>query len=160
MNWAPLTLAVIFGAFAITMMIRHKAPRAAAVLAALALLCLLAGIPSFLADLGHPLKPGLTLLVIVGAFCVSLIFFYLDVVRGEHRTPLFKSGGKGGAVAPGAAAGASGSSRKNHHIRPLAACVGLAMASLLLAFNFAAVAQSVGGGFSQTVATFAHHRQS
>ena len=152
MIWPPLTLAVILGVPAITMMVRHKAPRAAAILAAFALLCLLAGIPSFLAELGHPLKPGLTLLVVLAAFCVSLIFFYLDVVRGEHKTALFK--GKGGG--PGAPAGGGGG--KNHHVRPLVACTGLAMASLLLVFNFAAVAQSVGGGFSQTVATFAHHR--
>ena len=153
MNWAPLTLAVFFGAPAIAMMVRHKAPRTAAVLAALALLCVLAGIPSFLAALGHPLKPGLTLLVIVAAFCVSLIFFYLDVIRGEHKSPLFK--GKGGAAA-GAAGGGGG--KHSHHLRPLLACVGLTMASLLLVFNFAAVAASVGGGFSQTFATIAHHQ--
>jgi hypothetical protein len=155
-NWAPLTLAVIFGAPAVTMMIRHKAPRAAAIAAAFALLCLLAGIPSFLAALGHPLRPGLVLLVIVGAFCVSLIFFYLDVIRGEHKTALFKP--KGGAQgAPGGAPSAGGG-RKNHHIRPLVSCVGLAMASLLLVFNAAAVGQSIGGGFSQTFSTFAHHQ--
>lgn len=153
MNWAPLTLAVILGAPAVTMMIRHKAPRTAAVLAASALLCVLAGIPSFLAALGHPLKPGLTLLVIVAAFCVSLIFFYLDVIRGEHKTPLFR--GKGGQGGPG-----GGGGKANHHIRPLVSCVGLAMAALLLVFNAAAVGQSVGGGFSQTFSTFAHHHQS
>jgi len=155
-NWAPLTLAVFFGAPAIAMMLRHKAPRTAAILAALALLCVLAGIPSFLAALGHPLRPGLTLLIVVAAFAVSLIFFYLDVIRGEHKSPLFKS--KGGAAAPGASGGGGG--KHNHHLRPLLACVGLAMASLVLVFNFAAVAASVGGGFSQTVATFAHHHQS
>ena len=153
MNWAPLTLAVVFGGFGVTMMLRHKGPRAAAILLALALLCLLAGIPSFLAALGHPLRPGLTLLIIVAAFCVSLIFFYLDVIRGEHKSPLFK--GKGGG-APGAAGGGG---KHNHHVRPLVATVGLAMASLLLVFNFAAVAQSLGGGFSQTFATYVHHHQ-
>jgi hypothetical protein len=151
-NWAPLTLAVVFGGFGITMMLRHKGPRAAAVLVALALLCLLAGIPSFLAALGHPLRPGLTLLIVVAAFCVSLIFFYLDVIRGEHKSPLRKGGG-----APGAAGGGGG--KHNHHIRPLLSCVGLAMASLLLVFNFSAVAASIGGGFSQTFATYAHHNQ-
>lgn len=155
MNWAPLTLAVVFGGFGVTMMLRHKGPRAAAILVALALLCLLAGIPSFLAALGHPMRPGLTLLIVVAAFCVSLIFFYLDVIRAEHKSPLFK--GKGGG-APGAAGGGGG--KHNHHIRPLVSCVGLAMASLLLVFNFAAVAQSIGGGFSQTFATYAHHHQS
>ena len=153
MNWAPLTLAVVFGAFGITMMIRKKAPRTAAVLAASAMLCVLAGIPSFLAALGHPLKPGLTLLVIVAAFCVSLIFFYLDVIRGEHKTPLFKGKG-GGSGAPGSGGG------KNHHIRPLVSCAVLAMAALLLVFNAGAVTQSVSGGFSQTFSTFAHHGQS
>ena len=153
MNWAPLTLAVVFGGFGVTMMLRHKGPRAAAILLALALLCLLAGIPSFLAALGHPLRPGLTLLIVVAAFCVSLIFFYLDVIRGEHKSPLFK--GKGGGAAPGA----GGGGKHNHHVRPLVATVGLAMASLLLVFNFAAVAQSLGGGFSQTFATYVHHHQ-
>ena len=155
MNWAPLTLAVFFGAPAIAMMVRHKAPRTAAIFAALALLCVLAGIPSFLAALGHPLKPGLTLLIIVAAFLVSLIFFYLDVIRGEHKSPLFK--GKGGG-APGAAGGGGG--KHNHHLRPLLACVGVAMAGLLLVFNYGAVAASIGGGFSQTFATYAHHHQS
>jgi hypothetical protein len=152
-NWAPLTLAVIFGAPAVTMMVRHKAPRASAILAAFALLCVLAGIPSFLAALGHPLRPGLTLLVVVAAFLVSLIFAYLDIIRGEHKTPLFKGKG-GGPGAPGAGGG------RNHHIRPLVACAGVAMAGLLLVFNWAAVAQSVTGGFSQTFATFAHHHSS
>jgi hypothetical protein len=158
MNWAPLTLAVIFGGFGITMMLRHKGPRAAAILVALALLCLLAGIPSFLAALGHPLRPGLTLLIVVAAFCVSLIFFYLDVIRGEHKSPLGRKGG-GGQPGPGGQPGAAGR-KHNHHIRPLVSCVGLAMASLLLVFNFAAVAQSIGGGFSQTFATYIHHHQS
>ena len=153
MNWAPLTLAVLFGAPAVTMMVRHKAPRTAALLAASAVLCVLAGIPSFLAALGHPLRPGLTLLVVVAAFCVSLIFFYLDVIRGEHKTPLFR--GKGGSGTPGAGGG-----KANHHIRPLVSCVGLAMAALLLVFNAGAVGQSISGGFSQTVSTFAHHQQS
>lgn len=154
MNWAPLTLAVIFGVPAVTLAVRHKTPRAAAVLAALALLCVLAGIPSFMAALGHPLKPGLTLLVVVAAFCVSLIFFYLDVIRGEHTSPLRRKGG-GTPGQPG-----PGGGKHNHHVRPLLACTGLVMASLLLVFNFGAVAQSIGGGFSQTVATFAHHNQS
>jgi hypothetical protein len=152
-NWAPLTLAVVFGVPAITMMVRHKAPRTAAVLAALALLCVLAGIPSFLAAFGHPLKPGLTLLIVIAAFAVSLIFFYLDVIRGEHKSPLRKGGG-------GTPGQAGGGGKHNHHVRPLLSCVGLAMASLLLVFNFSAVAASIGGGFSQTFATFANHNQS
>ena len=151
MNWGPLTLAVVFGAPAASMMVRHKAPRARAILAALALLCLLAGVPSFLAAMGHPLQPGVTMLVIIAVFIVSLFFVYLDIVRGEHKTVLFK--GKGGG--PGAPGGGGGG--RNHHIRPLLSCVGLAMAGLLLIFNAGAVTQSVTGGFSQTVNTFAHH---
>ena len=149
MNWAPLTLAVIFGVPAIALMVRHKAHRTVAILAAFAVLCLLAGIPSFLAAVGHPLKPGLTLLIVVAVFCGSVVFVYWDIIRGEHKTAILK-GKSGGQGTPGAGGG------KNHHIRPLVACVGLAMASLMLVFNWAAVAQSVTGGFSQTVSTITH----
>ena len=85
-NWASLPLAVVFGTPAAVMLLHAKRPRAVAILAALAVLCLLAGVPSLLARLGHPLPPGPFLLAIVAAALVSVMFFYFDVIRGQHKT--------------------------------------------------------------------------
>ena len=106
MNWASLLLAAVFGTPAVVMLVRRKAPRTAAILAALAALCLLSGIPSLLAALGHPLGAGPVLLGIVILAIGFAMFFYLDVIRGEHKTPLFK--GKGGGAARGARCGRQG----------------------------------------------------
>ena len=152
MNWAPLTLATIFGALGVAMFVRHKAPRAAAVIIALAVLFLLAGVPSLLARLGHPIPPGPLLLGIVAVAVVSAFFFYLDVIRGEHKKPLFA---RKGAAAAGVPGGGS-----NHHIRPLAASIGLLVAGLLVAFNWAAIWAGGSHGFSQTVDTITHQQAS
>ena len=147
MNWASLLLAVVLGTPAAVMFLRHKAPRTAAILAALAVLCLLSGIPSLMATVGHPIPPGPFLLAVVAVAIVCGMFFYLDVVRGEHKSPLFK--GKGGGGAAGAATGG----KHNHHVRPLVSCVGLALAGLMIAMNWSAVVSGTGSGFSQTVNT-------
>ena len=147
MNWASLLLAVVLGTPAVVMFLRHKAPRTAAILAALAVLCLLSGIPSLMATVGHPIPPGPFLLAVVAVAIVCGMFFYLDVVRGEHKSPLFK--GKGGGAAPGA----GGGGKHNHHVRPLVSCVGLALAGLMIAMNWSAVVSGTGSGFSQTVNT-------
>ena len=147
MNWASLLLAVVLGTPAVVMFLRHKAPRTAAILAALAVLCLLSGIPSLMATVGHPIPPGPFLLAVVAVAIVCGMFFYLDVVRGEHKSPLFK--GKGGGGAAGAATGG----KHNHHVRPLVSCVGLALAGLMIAMNWSAVVSGTGSGFSQTVNT-------
>ena len=152
MNWASLLLAVVFGTPAAVMFIRHKAPRAAAVLAALALLCLLAGVPSLMAEVGHPIPPGPFLLGVVAAAIVSAMFFYLDVIRGEHKTPVFGRKGSGAPGQPGAGG------KHNHHVRPLVSCVGLALAGLLIAFNWTAVVSGTSHGFSQTVDTITHQQ--
>jgi hypothetical protein len=155
MNWAPLILAVVFATPAAVMLLHGQAPRAVAILAALAVLCLLAGVPSFLAEVGHPLPPGPVLLGIVAAALASATFFYLDVIRGHHKRPL-KIGRKaiGGAAVGGAAQGGGG--KGGHHARPLVASVGLAVFGLMIALNWPAVAAGVGGGFSQTVTTITH----
>jgi hypothetical protein len=146
-NWASLLLAVVLGTPAVVMFLRHKAPRTAAILAALAVLCLLSGIPSLMATIGHPIPPGPFLLGVVAVAIVCGMFFYLDVIRGEHKSPVFK--GKGGA----AAGAAGGGGKHNHHIRPLVSCVGLALAGLMIAMNWSAVISGTGNGFTQTVNT-------
>ena len=149
MNWAPLTLAVVFATPATVMLLHGKLPRAVAILFALAALCLLAGVPALMAMLGHPLRPGLILLGILAAALASATFFYLDVIRGHHKDSLM--GRK-------AIAGAGGGGKKNHHARPLVATVGLAVFGLMVALNWPSVAQGIGGGFSQTVNTITHQR--
>ena len=144
MNWASLLLAVVLGTPAVVMFLRHKAPRTAAILAALAVLCLLSGIPSLMATVGHPIPPGPFLLAVVAVAIVCGMFFYLDVVRGEHKSPLFKGKGGGGAATGG---------KHNHNVRPLVSCVGLALAGLMIAMNWSAVVSGTGSGFSQTVNT-------
>ncbi len=154
MNWAPLILTVVFATPAVVMLLHGKAPRAVAILAALAALCLLAGVPQFLAEVGHPLPPGPVLLGIVAAALASATFFYLDVIRGHHKAPLKigrKAIGGGSGGAPGGGGGKGG-----HHARPLVASVGLAVFGLMIALNWSTVAAGIGGGFSQTVSTISH----
>ena len=152
MNWASLLLAVVFGTPAAVMYLRHKTPRASAVLAALAALCLLAGVPSLMATAHHPIPPGPFLLAVVAVAIVSGIFFWLDVVRGEHKTPVFGRKGASAAGQPGTG------SKHNHHLRPLLSCVGLAMAGLLIAVNWSTVVSGTGSGFSDTVHTITHQQ--
>lgn len=151
MNWASLTLAVVFATPALVMLLHGKLPRATAILFAIAALCLLAGIPSLLAMLGHPLKPGLILLGILAAALASATFFYLDVIRGGHKDSLMGRKAIGGA--PG-----GGGGKKNHHVRPLIATVGLAVFGLMVMLNWSAVMSGVTGGFGQTVTTITHDR--
>ncbi len=153
MNWAPLILAVVFATPAVVMLLHRKAPRVVAILGALAAICLLAGVPSFLAEIGHPLAPGPILLGIVAAAIASATFFYLDVIRGHHEDSLMGLKAiKGGGGAPGP----GGGGKKNHHIRPLVASIGLAVFGLMVAMNWNAVTAGVGGGFSQTYSTITH----
>jgi len=148
-NWASLLLAAVFGTPAVVMLIRHKAPRVTAILAALAAICLIAGIPSFLAMIGHPIGSGPILLGIVVATIAFLMFFWLDVIRGEHKIPLI--GRKG------AAGGQPGSGGKaNHHIRPLVASVGLAVFGLMIAINWHSVVTGTSTGVSQTFTSITH----
>lgn len=155
MNWAPLTLAVVFATPATVMLLHGKLPRAVAILYALAALCLLAGVPPLLAFLGHPLRPGLILLGILAAALASATFFYLDVIRGHHKDSLM-----GRKAIGGGAAGGGGGGKKNHHVRPLVATVGLAVFGLMIALNWSSVASGIGGGFSQTVTTITHQQTS
>lgn len=152
MNYSSLLLAVVLGTPAAVLLIRHKAPRATAILAALAVLCLLAGIPSLLAALGHPVARGPVLLGVVVAAIAFAMFFYFDVIRGEHKAQLFGRKGGGTAGAPGTG------SKANHHVRPMVASVGLAVAGLVIALNWTAVVSGTGGGFSQTVSTITHQQ--
>ena len=154
MNWASLFLAAVFGTPAVVLLLHHKAPRLVAVLAGLTAVCLLSGIPSLLAAIGHPLPPGPILLGALVAALASATFVYLDVIRGHHKQALM------GRKAIGAATGAggAGASKKNHHVRPLVATVGLAVFGLMVFINVAAVSQAVGGGLGQTFATITHQR--
>jgi hypothetical protein len=149
-NWFPLLLAAVFGALGAALLVRHKAPRAAAIFIALGALALLAGIPSLLAMIGHPLAPGWVLLGVVVATIFAAIFFYLDIIRGEHKNPLGRKGG-GGAGTPG-----GGSGKPNHHVRPLVVCLSLMVFGLMTATNFGTIASGTGHGFTQTWSTIAH----
>jgi uncharacterized membrane protein YgcG len=157
-NWAPLILAVVFATPAVVMLLHRKAPRAVAILGALAALCIIAGVPSLLALIGHPLAPGPELLGIVAGALASGTFFYL-MLRGHHREPLRVGrkaigGGGGGPGGPGGQGGGGG--RSSGHVRALAASVGLAVFGLMIAMNWNAVMAGVGTGFSQTVTTISH----
>jgi hypothetical protein len=146
-NWASLLLAVVLGTPAAVMLVRHKAPRASAILFALAAVCILAGIPSLLATLGHPIGSGPILLGVVVVAIVSAMFFYFDVLRGEHKSPLFGRKGSGDPSKPGTG------SRHNHHVRPMAASLGLVVTGLVIALNWSAVISGTSHGFTQTVNT-------
>lgn len=156
MNWAPLILAVVFATPAVVMLLHRKAPRLVAILGALAALCLLAGVPSFLAVIGHPLSPGPILLGIVVAALASATFFYFDVIRGHH-TDTLRVGRKAIGSGPGGPGGGGGGGGKSSgHGRALVASVGLAVFGLMIVMNWSAVAAGVGGGFTQTVTTISH----
>ena len=155
MNWASLFLAAVFGTPAVVLLLHHKGPRLVAVLFGLTAVCLLSGIPSLLAAIGHPLSPGPILLgALVGALA-SATFVYLDVIRGPHKQALMGRKAIGAATGAGGGAGAG---KKNHHVRPLVATVGLAVFGLMVFINFAAVSQAVGGGLGQTFSTITHQR--
>ena len=85
LNYQALALAVVFGTPAVVMLLHRKAPRLVAILGALAALCLVAGVPSFLALIGHPLAPGPILLGIIVAALASAMFFYFDLIRGAPQ---------------------------------------------------------------------------
>ena len=148
MNWAPLILAVVFGTPAVVMLLHRKAPRLVAILGALAALCLVAGVPSFLALIGHPLAPGPILLGIIVAALASATFFYFDVIRGHHKDSL--------TLGRKAIGGGGGGGKSSGHGRALVASVGLAVFGLMIFMNWGAVAAGVGGGFSQTFSTITH----
>lgn len=142
MNWAPLLLGVLAAAPAVVLTMRGKAPRTSALLAGFATLCAIAGVPA-LRTLAHQhFGVGVVLLVLVAVVMVAVFFFWLDIIRGEHKAPLF--GRKGG----GAAAGAGGGGKANHHVRPIATCVTLAIAGLMVAANITTITPTVGRGFS------------
>lgn len=150
LNYAPLSLTAVFGTLAVVMLIRHKAPRVTAIFAALAVLFLLAGVPSLLAMIGHPIGSGPILLILIVGAIGFASFFYFDVIRGEHKTALFSRKG-GGAGGP-----AGGGGKANHHVRPLVASVGLVVFGLLIAMNWSAVVTGTSGGFSQGFTTITH----
>lgn len=152
MNWASLILAAVFGTPAVVLLLHRKAPRVVAILGALAALCLLAGIPSLLVTLGHPLAPGPLLLGLVAASLASAMFFYLDVIRGHHKDPLM---GRHRAIA-GSDGKGGGGGNKNHHTRPLIATVGLAVFGLMIAMNWGQVVGGIGSGVTQTETNITH----
>jgi hypothetical protein len=139
-KFAPLLIVVFAGVPAAVMTIRGKAPRAAALLAGFAALGLVAGVPALRALVHQHLGVGVTLLVVVGVMLVALFFFWLDIIRGEHKAALF---GKKGGGAPGAAGGGG---KSNHHVRPIVTCVTLALAGLLTVANIGTIGSTTGNG--------------
>lgn len=143
MNWAPLLLLVLAGTPAAVLTARGKAPRACALLAGFAALCLVAGVPPLRTLVHRHFGVGVVLLVVVAALLVALFFFWLDIIRGEHKAPMFgRKGGGGAAGQPGAAG-----SKRNHHVRPIVTCVTLALAGLAVVANLATISSTTGSGF-------------
>lgn len=141
MNWAPLLLGVLAGVPAAVLTMRGKAPRSAGILAGFATLCAIAGVPP-LRTLAHShFGVGVVLVALVAVVLVAVFFFWLDIIRGEHKAPLF---GRKGGGAPGAAGGG----KQNHHVRPIATCITLAVAGLMVAANITTITPTVGHGFS------------
>ena len=140
-NWPPLFLGIVAGIPAVVMTMRGKAPRASAILAGFATLCLIAGIPPLRALAHQHFGVGVVLLALLAVVLVAAFFFWLDIIRGEHKAPLFGRKG-GGAPAQG------GGGKQNHHVRPIATCVVLAVAGLMAAANFSTITPTVGHGFS------------
>jgi len=141
-NWPPLILGILAGVPAAVLTMRGKAPRASALLAGFATLCAIAGVPPLRALVHRHFGVGAVLAVILVVVLVAVFFFWLDIIRGEHKAPLF---GRKGGGAPGQAGGGG---KQNHHIRPIATCVTLAVAGLMAAANFATITPTVGHGFS------------
>jgi hypothetical protein len=133
MNWPPLLLLIIAGTPAAVLTARGKAPRAAALLAGFATLCLVAGVPALRTAVHQHLGVGVVLLVVVAALLVALFFFWLDIIRGEHKSALF---------------GRKDSAKSNHHLRPIVTCVALALAGLLAVANLTTITSTTGHGFS------------
>lgn len=148
MNYTILCVTAVFGTLAAVMIIRDKAPRARAIFAAVAVLFLLAGVPSLLAMIGHPIGSGPILLGIIVAAIVFASFFYFDIIRGEHKTVLFTRKGGGGA-------GGGGGGKASHH-RSLVVCIGLVVFGLLVAVNSHAIISGTSGGFTQGFTSITH----
>jgi hypothetical protein len=143
MNWPPLLLAAFAATPAVVLTMRGKAPRTCGLLAGFAALSLAAGIPVLRSLVHQRVGVGVVLLVVVIAVIVGLIFFYLDYIRGEHRSALFGKRGGGAAGAAGAGGG-----KANHHVRPIVTCVTLALAGLLAVANLTTITSTTGHGFS------------
>lgn len=141
MNWPPLILGILAGVPAVVLTMRGKAARTCAILAGFATLCTIAGVPALRALVHRHYGVGAVLAVILVVVLVAVFFFWLDIIRGEHKAPLF--GRKGGGT-PNQAGGG----KQNHHIRPIATCVTLAVAGLMAAANFSTITPTVGHGFS------------
>jgi hypothetical protein len=155
-NWYSLLLATIAGTPAVYMFIRDKAPRARAVFAASAVLFLIAGIPSLLAAIGHPVAAGWVLLVIPAGFILCALFVWHDIVKGEHKKQLI--GGRKAIGGAGQAGAQPGGKKSGHHTRPLIAAVGLVVFTLMGLINMSVIVSGTGHGFTQTVDTLTHQR--
>jgi hypothetical protein len=142
MNWPPLILGILAGAPAVVLTMRGKAARTCALLAGFATLCVIAGVPPLRALVHRHYGVGAVLAAVLAVLLVAVFFFWLDIVRGEHKAPLM--GRKGG----GAPAAGGGGGKQNHHIRPMATCVTLGIVGLMAAANLATITPTVGHGFT------------
>jgi hypothetical protein len=140
-NWPPILLLALAATPAVVLTMRGKAPRLCGALAGFAALCLIAGVPALRSLVHRHWGVGVVLIALVVAVLVGLLFFYLDFIRGEHRSAVL---GKKGGGAPGAAGGG----KANHHIRPIVTCVTLALAGIAVVANFATITSTTGHGFS------------
>lgn len=160
MKWSSLLLATLAGTPAVYMFVRHKGPRARAVLAAVAVLFLISGVPSLLAAIGHPVAARWMLLVIPAGLILSALFVWHDIVKGEHHKPVMGRKAIGGGAAAGPGAAQAGGKKGAHHMRPLLAAVGLVVFALMGVMNWSLIVSGAGNGFGQTVNTLTHQRAS
>jgi hypothetical protein len=151
MYWAPLGIAALCIAWAVVLLLHHTWLRVAGILGGIAALCLIGGIPSLLSAIGHPVRPGLVLIGIIGAAAASSALVVMDFFRGGHKRALIVRKGAGG---PGGAGG-----KKGHHLRPLAGAVSLVVFGLLVFINWSSVTQVFGGGFGTTFSNIQHQQQ-
>lgn len=133
MDWAALLIAIIPTAFAAVLHVSKKLPRAAAIIGGFAVPFLIAGVPPLLHLVGHPLSPGLAMVVAVAAAVGSMVFLALEFfVKGHAKKALL--GRKGDP----------------HHWRTQYATATLAIAVLMITANWGSIRSEVGHGWHQT----------
>lgn len=155
----PLLIATIPGTIAVYMFVRHKAPRARAVLAAIALFFIIAGVPALLAAVGHPVAAGWTLIGLVAGWILCVLFVYHDIIKGEHKHQLVGRKAIGGGSGSGGASPAGGKGGQ-HHARVLVAATGLVALTMVGVINRSVIASEIGSGFGQAGHSVLHQRTS
>ena len=131
LNWYPLLFAALPAGWAIADHIHQKAPRRAAILGALAVAFIVAGVPALLAWFKHPLKPGLVMVSAVVILGASAALIWHDIIKAHYKKPLF------------------GRQGKPHHYRPQYWTAAFVLSALLVFGSIGAVFHGMGHGVGQ-----------